>query len=266
VSFSTSSVINSVSVTSLKIVSTGETWSYNLGPYVDQNSIDKYGAYAASFTVHGMSDAAVATWAGQVLAANAVPVRKVNSITVPVVDSFGVDHALAVDLCSPVGVTRSGIVAGTLRVESITHTIQANADFDRWLVGYEFADPGTVATPQQVRTENVQQNVVPDDTGWLSLPLSGFTGTAQGRRDGNQVQIRWNLSTSIAAGALATPVAAGGIPATLRPSGHNVPASLFGSGAVPMCGEVGVDGAIVVRNNHTAAVPTHRGSAFYLID
>jgi hypothetical protein len=230
VSFSTSSVINSVSVTSLKIVSTGETWSYNLGPYVDQNSIDKYGAYAASFTVHGMSDAAVATWAGQVLAANAVPVRKVNSITVPVTDSFGVDHALAVDLCSPVGVVRTGIVTGTLRVESISHSIQANADFDRWLVTYEFADPGSVAAPQLIPTQSVPTSA---PTGWTdyACTVSGLTNctatTARYAQRGDKVTV------AVVVTFTGTPVAsANGLEVSLPLAGF------FSQGNAPVIGGV----------------------------
>lgn len=98
-----------------------------------------------------------------------------------------------------------------------------------------------------------------------SIPLAaGYSGTGTATLDERTVEIYWTCSTSIAAGAAVAIVGAGGIPAAYRPNVQNRPAAVFGSG-LPMHAEVGVDGSITVRNAHTSAIPSHRGTATYLL-
>jgi hypothetical protein len=146
-SWSPTSVINVVTVNYLRydaVAATAETIVY--GPYLNQASIDAYGARAATFTIQGLIEtgAEMAAYAQRVLDRNATPARLVNSITVPVNDVADILYAAGVDLCSLVDVNHDDLIDAAHRVNGIQHTITP----DGWLVTYTFAPPESVAAPQ----------------------------------------------------------------------------------------------------------------------
>lgn len=147
--FSTSSTINEVTVTWLRYTEAngiGTTEEVVYGPYRDQDSIDLYGARAASFTLHGDEDAGdIAAFAAAVLAANAVPTRRASRLTVPVMDTDGVDTMAALDLYDLAHVEFDTIIDDDYRVTGIAHSISPYG----WLAELHFENDGSVATPRQ---------------------------------------------------------------------------------------------------------------------
>lgn len=145
--FDTDRCINEVMVKWLRYnAATGATEEILYGPYRDQSSIDTWGAFSAEFTIHGVTESAatIAAYAASILAANATPERRANSIAVPVVDFRSLVHATKVDLYSLVHVTFSTKVDEDYRVTGIKHTITPK----KWMVGYSFDVSGSVAAPQ----------------------------------------------------------------------------------------------------------------------
>ena len=102
------------------------------------------------------------------------------------------------------------------------------------------------------------------DTGWVSVSLaSGYTGTANVRKQGNRVYVRWSCSTSFATNAAALPLFT--VPVGYRPSA-DVAVALGGTSLYPWTGRITTAGVVQVRNNHTAAQTSMVGTATYLVD
>lgn len=100
------------------------------------------------------------------------------------------------------------------------------------------------------------------DTRWTAFaPASGYAGTYRYRRIGLEVEVRWQCTTSIAAGAFINPLFTLPVDAPLPST--DVPAAVYGAFAQPMTAMLGSAGALYIRNNHTAAAATHNGSARY---
>ena len=153
--FSTNDCINSVTVVFLRYTAaTGtddaKTEEITYGPYEDQSSIAEWGYHSATFRYQALSEnpAAISGYASAILAANAQPAVRMNSVTLPVRHGEDLDRTRALmDLCDLVTVknVKTG-VSEQSRVKSLKHTITP----DRWSVDVTFSDPGTVAAPQQV--------------------------------------------------------------------------------------------------------------------
>ncbi|MCA1984789.1 hypothetical protein [Nocardioides nematodiphilus] len=124
----------------------GSTITENFGPYVNQSSIDQWGTYSASFTVQGSaapSASAVDTYAQSILAANAIPSVRVNSVVIPIISQASVSRAL-LDLYDLVTVknTNAGINA-PMRITGVSHSITP----DKWLMQVDFSTDGTFSAP-----------------------------------------------------------------------------------------------------------------------
>lgn len=100
-SYSTSQCINSVTIKFLRYdPATGETEEIPYGPYIDQTSIDTWGLHPGEFTMQGATsmdnNTAMAAKAATILAANATPVRRINSVRIPIkyAEDLSQDRAL----------------------------------------------------------------------------------------------------------------------------------------------------------------------------
>lgn len=146
VSFSTEECINSVMVNWLRYdVGSGQTSEISYGPYTDPASIAQWGPRSATFTIQGATEdaAAIQTFANNVLAANATPVVKVNSLTTKVTNQYTQNAAVYdLDLFWKVQVRFQGQTY-TPRITGIEHNITP----DDWTINLSFANAGSVATP-----------------------------------------------------------------------------------------------------------------------
>ena len=154
--FDTRRTINVVEINYLRYFQNEElewaTEEIKYGPYVDADSLKKWGAYKSTFTIHGIteSEANMQAFANEVLSKNATPTVKVNSIRVPVKDERGRAHAAAVDLYTMVGVKYGNKFDGDLRVVSIKHDIAPG----KWTAEYTFESGDSVAVPVWTPSSN----------------------------------------------------------------------------------------------------------------
>lgn len=85
VDFNSEECINSVIVTRLEFnPSDNSTEEVQHGPYENLQSIQKWGRRQATFTVSGLTEIQVQAYANSILAANAEPQIRINSMTLPV--------------------------------------------------------------------------------------------------------------------------------------------------------------------------------------
>ena len=89
---------------------------------------------------------------------------------------------------------------------------------------------------------------------------SGFAGTAEYRLVGPWVFVCWSCTTSIASNGAALPLFT--LSAEAQPA-NDTPASMSNTSLYPMNGRITTSGACQVRNNHTAAIASHQGTAVY---
>lgn len=145
--FSAAACINEVLVTGLTYAaSTGTTTEVPYGPYRDTASITEWGTRSARFTVHGLTPAQIATFANEVLTANATPQMVASEVLIPIRDPADIGPGKAfLDLYTLVEVknTEKGYDANQ-RITRVAHQITP----DKWLVGLGFAAPSAVASPQ----------------------------------------------------------------------------------------------------------------------
>lgn len=181
VDFDTQRCINTVTVKLLrKNAATGETVEVTHGPFVDQTSIDTWGAYSKEFTVQGLADDTAYlrdNYANFILAANATPTVRVNSLTFQVKENAHFTAARALlDLYDRVSVVHN--VTDDSRITAISHAITPTQHF----VTLGFSAEGGVATPSQAPPLTVNQvETLPSDltfnptaqafssTGWVRL-------------------------------------------------------------------------------------------------
>lgn len=149
IDYDTDRCINYVTVKYLRLnPATGESDEVTYGPYVDEASVDTWGIHAQEFTIQGIAEEAtdLEAYAAAILAANATPRVRINSVTVPISSAARITRSRALlDLYDLV--TTSNEAAGLAedqRITTITHTISS----DKWLVTFGFATEGNVATPQ----------------------------------------------------------------------------------------------------------------------
>jgi hypothetical protein len=157
VTFGTDDCINACSFTVQTLGVDGTTTETTYGPYEDAASIEAYGRYLKEFTVTGLSKAQVDTLAAAILAANKTPVRRVQSVTIPLNSQARIDaHALR-ELYDLVQVNNTEVaLSANLRVTGIEHTIQLK----KWLLTLTFAANGAVASP--LFQPPVQSDASPD--------------------------------------------------------------------------------------------------------
>lgn len=154
-------IINSVSINFMRYnIGTETSAAFTYGPYVNQASIDQWGAYAQTFTLLGNpateSEATVAAHAQKILDRNSVAEYRPQSATVP----FKTTHDLAlvhkVDLNSRVSVVfEDNTQTMTMRVTGIKHTIEP----DSWETEFTFA-----------KADGVSSASTPPSTGYTVTP------------------------------------------------------------------------------------------------
>lgn len=171
--YNTDDVINQIIVKWLRYnATTGTSEEITYGPYSDAASIATYGPRQKDFTWHGSSESpsTIASKANAIIAANKTPVRRANSLNMPVRDARSFKHATRIDLYSKVGVVFGSVLNNTYRVTSINHKITS----EEWDVSYGFAVDGGVASPTM--TPSPGGPVDNTDGTWLTPTLaSGWT-------------------------------------------------------------------------------------------
>ncbi|WP_395691801.1 hypothetical protein [Nocardioides sp.] len=207
VDYDTDRCINTVTIKYLRInLATGETVEIPYGPYTDATSVATWGPHAAEFTVQGgtESSAAMAAYGAAVLAANATPVIRVQSTTLPIAGVGDLPKAL-LDLYDLVTVNNTnGGLSDSLRVTSIQHTITS----EKWLTTLGFAVDGGVAPP-------------------VNTPSPGNGAVAPGIQHGSTTM----SGSSIAAGASVTATVSFTVPYSATPAAVYAQVAGFVSGA-----------------------------------
>lgn len=119
------------------------------GPYTDAASVSEWGTKHASVTVAGTDPSAIPALAAAILAKNATPEVRVQSLQIPI-NRNTLQYA-TLDLYDLVHVTNESVgIDAHLRIVGITHSVVANpnpAEDDRWLMTLDFASENGVATP-----------------------------------------------------------------------------------------------------------------------
>lgn len=187
ISFDTDSCINEVTVVRRSLDALGAAIE-ETNTYLDAASIKEWGRHAATFTV--LAPVVPATFAAEVLAANATPQRRITSVTVSVRDADTLPYA-HLDLYDAVQLvnTEKGINQ-LARITGIVHTITAK----KWLIRFTFAAATSVASPQVIpplkpgalgiphldMMKNASAFSIPNNawttpTGWTVTSSSGVT-------------------------------------------------------------------------------------------
>lgn len=221
VGWSSDDVINEVNVRLLRwnLARPGETVEVPYGPYRDDASVEQWGTYASTFTVHGIADtpAAASAYAATVLAANRTPRRRVRSVTIPIAKTAAFDVAgpgsVFRDLCDRVKIVNAtaGLDADLL-VRSIEHTITPR----KWEMTLGFGDVGSVAAP--TLAPPVQSAPLLAVDTWQTLPLGPGWATSSTTpqylitRDGLVMLRGWVVRSS------GTGTTLGTLPAGARPT------------------------------------------------
>ena len=206
IDFSTDNLINEVTVLWLRYnAATGETTEITYGPYRDQASINTWGVRSATFTIQGTAESgsSIASYAQTILTANAQPVVRPRSLTMPVKRTADLVPATRYDLGHKVPVVRTGRINASYIVQGITHTITP----ELWAVTYYFDPDGAVASPTmtpsppddaQIVNYALATSVVTASTGW-SVTAGQFY------RQGRVVHGRMSFTRTGAAVTLTTP-------------------------------------------------------------
>jgi len=191
------------------------------GPYVDQASIDQWGAHSADFTVVGItdSDAAAAAYAAPILTANATPAVRINAVEIPIRDTTDVTTLKAfLDVMDLVTVanTNAGI-SQAMVITALEHKINDG----KWQLNLSFTVNNSVAAPQAVSTSGVISSAQ-GDANWTALPFAagwadyggGFQPCQYMKRNGF-LYIRGLVKRTGANVAALTPICT--LPAGFRP-------------------------------------------------
>lgn len=188
VDYDTAACINTVEVAQMTTDPvSGDIKEVVYGPYTDAASIAIWGPCTARFRTQGVAN--IANFAAAVLAANATPTVRVNSMRLPILTAAHVGVARArIDLYDTVTVDASEVGVQANRVTAIEHHIKP----EKWLVNYQFAKSTGVASPMSTPSpEPIVQAVAP-----ILGPATnnnGTTGSTYYMRDNKVVMIRvWN--------------------------------------------------------------------------
>lgn len=166
IDYDTDRCINEVNVKFLRYnPSTGQTEEVPYGPYRDETSIAEWGVRSATFTIQGSAEetAGIPAYAASILAANATPQVRVNTMTVPITENWHLSYFVAMNgydlLYSDAYIEKphdASIAPGagpnfdTLGITRIEYSITP----EKWLVKYGFEAQGSVASPQFVPSPN----------------------------------------------------------------------------------------------------------------
>ena len=233
ISWSAADCINEVTIKLLRPnLATGETVEVTHGPYRDAASQQRWGRCAATFTVHGLPDAALdmQIYANWVLAANKTPTRRVQNVVIPIKSAANFDPAhpgtVFRDLVDRVTVTNAKAeVSAPLLVRSIEHTITPK----KWTMTLGFGAVGSVAAP------TLQPPIQTAPVGGWQTPalLNGWANTG-----GADAPVRWRVTAEgdlhivgvVRSGSLNA--AAFTLPTWARPKAAHPVASIASGGAV----------------------------------
>lgn len=144
--FALDSIINSVTVVFRRFnIGTEMSTDVPYGPYEDAASVAEWGRRAATFTIQGGVEDAVAieAFAADVLARNAAAVVRARSARVPIHDAADLAMVRAVELNNVVTVVLPDAAEQTLRVKGISHSITQRG----WFVDFTFTQAGSVGAP-----------------------------------------------------------------------------------------------------------------------
>ena len=152
-------VINNIMVTYLRYNTyTKQTTEVKYGPYRDNASIAKYGPKSATFTIHGVTETSVSSWATATLAKTKDTVPMPSSVTIPITDTSQL-AALNLDLNMLVNFTYKTFT-GAFAISSISHSIAPGS----WKVTLGFEKQDGVASPT---IKPVAEPNYPEDTPHL---------------------------------------------------------------------------------------------------
>jgi hypothetical protein len=130
-----------------------ETEEVEFGPYVDQAARRQWRAREATFTVQGMDETLIPAYAAEILALNANPVKRINSLSIPVRTVAEIETYALLDPYDLVSLSndRAGIVGQESRVTSLKHRIVVKREgrrlTNRWWIDLAFSTEGNVASP-----------------------------------------------------------------------------------------------------------------------
>lgn len=234
VDWSSEDCINQVLVKWLRYdIGADTTTEVTYGPYNNAASIAEWSVRQATFTIHGAveSETAIATFANEVLTANAEPVVNPRSLAFRVrAGDNSLIHAAGTEPTKDVEVILNGEHYFP-RIKSVRHIINP----ETWDVALEFSQENSVAAPTYVPSPPFQG--VNYDTGWVDVTFQngwsnygGVYQTVQYRRVGSKVILRGLAMGGTIAAAIFT------LPAGFRPLKRNIVAgvvntSTFTSGA-----------------------------------
>jgi hypothetical protein len=250
VTFDVADCINEVLVVYRRwAATTGDTEEVTYGPYRDAASIEEWGVHQATFTVQGIGEANVAAYAASILAANAQPARRINSVQVPIRTAADLVKTKALlDLYAKVRVVNADKgLDQTLRPTRIQHQIRPK----RWTMTLEFDQVDSVAVPIPSTPQGT-----PGAVPWTNLTFTGPSGNVRYRVVNGIVFIEANatIASLVSGGTLTLVTAANGVPAAYRPgqSLFQQSARMNGGNTFGVLG-IFTDGSITVSNQSGAA-------------
>lgn len=141
---------NTLKVELLKPDGTSDTY----GPYTDDAARREWRDREATFRVQGIDDADIDAYAAQVLAWNAQPAKRINTVTLPIRSVAELEAYAVLDLYDLVSVSNdlAGVVAQQSRIVTMKHRITIKREgrrlVNRWWLDIGFAPDSTVAVPQ----------------------------------------------------------------------------------------------------------------------
>lgn len=228
IDYDTDRCINQVTVKIRRInAATGQEVEVTYGPFVNQPSIDQWGPHAQEYVVVGLADttAAAKAYADSILALNATPAVRINSVQVPIRDATDIVTTKALlDVCDLVTVSNTAAgISQTMRIDGLEHKIDSS---EKWTLELTFAAPNSVsaAMPVAAASQPAAAGSTVTATAWTAIPyLAGWADFGGGAHVG-QYMIRDGFlyirglgkRTGAAAPAL---TAIFTIPAGLRPIG-----------------------------------------------
>lgn len=241
IDFATDRAINYLTVKLQRInPETGEAEEVPFGPFTDEASRREWGTLSAEFTVAGLDETSIPTYAAAILASNAVPQRRPVSASIPIRTTDELDWTL-LDLYDDLTVRNTaGAVDELLRPVRITHRITARA----WTVEVAFDTDAGVAIPQAIpppafdtaatlaellrpvgEVTMFYGTAAQIPTGWLELNGATFDGAAWPKllaHLGTNLLPDWNDRYVVGASA-AKPVGSAGGAASVNLPDHKHP-------------------------------------------
>lgn len=264
-SFDTEDCINEVLVRVLRLnAQTLETTEVAFGPFRDAASVKQWGQRQATFTVHGMADAAVPAYAAAILSANSTPGFRVNGLTIPIREPADITELKALlDLYAKVNVQNAAKgIDNDQRATTITHDISPG----RWIMGLTFGGATAVSAPINTPTPDV--NPVTDGVwitptlanGWVNF--GGGYATVQYMRKNGMVYVKGLAKSGTLNATIFT------LPPGYRPAEHRNFASVTNSittgaasaGTAHTHLVVGVGGRFSVNADGTVSLNSGTGS------